>query len=134
MACALLSNVSRATSCSFGPSNGAIFQSNIGDARKLIHERKVPKLGCLRLAKNYVEVILDDGKLDDTRSDYLVALRDDFLPIRRGASFHVEPYSPHWFSRQFGFCQRIPGVLLEDLRSRIVLYEDALTTGRGSYS
>ena len=50
------------------------------------------------LAKNSAEVILDDGKLDDAIFDYLVPLRDDFLPIRRGASFYVEPYSPHRFS------------------------------------
>jgi len=73
-------------------------RGNIGDAPMLIHEGKVFKLGCLMLVKNCVEVILDDRKLDDTRSDYLVALRDDFLPIRRDASFHVEPDSPHWFS------------------------------------
>jgi len=80
-------------------------RGNIGDARKPIHEGKVLELGCLMLAKNRIEAILDDGKLDDTRFDYLVALRDSFLPIRRSVSFYMEPYSPHRFSRQFGFCQ-----------------------------
>jgi len=69
-------------------------RSNIGDAHKMIHEGKVPKLGCLMLAMNRFEISLDDGKLDDTRSDYLVALQDSFLPVRWSASFHVEPYSP----------------------------------------
>jgi len=41
------------------------------------------------------EIILDDGKLDDAGSDYLLALRDGFLPIHQGAPFHVEPYSSH---------------------------------------
>ena len=59
---------------------------NISDARKMIHEGKVLELGCLMLAKNHAEVISDDGKLDDTRFDYLVAPRDGFLPIRGGAS------------------------------------------------
>ena len=56
----------------------------------------------------------------------VVALRDGFLPIHCDESFYVEPYSPHQFSRQFGFCQRIPGVLLEDPRSQEVSYADAL--------
>jgi len=46
--------------------------SNIGDVRKMIHEGKVFELGCLMLAKHHLEIILDDGKLDDVRFDYLV--------------------------------------------------------------
>jgi len=63
--------------------------SNIGDVRELIHHGKVSKLGCLMLAKNRIEAIVDNGKLDDDRFDYLVAFRDGFLPIHRGTSFHV---------------------------------------------
>ena len=48
--------------------------NNIGDAHKMINEEKVSELGCLMLAKNRPEIILDDEKLDDARSDYLVAL------------------------------------------------------------
>jgi len=55
----------------FGPPT---LHSNIGDAHKMINEEKVSKLGCLMLAKNCPEIILDDEKLDDARSDYLVAL------------------------------------------------------------
>ena len=101
-------------------------RGNTRDVRKLIHEGQVLELGCLMLAKNRPEVILDDGKLDDATSNYLVPLRDDFLPICHSASFYVEPYSSHRFNRQFGFCQRIPRVLLVDPRSREVSYEDAL--------
>jgi len=39
------------------------------------------------LATNHTEGILNDGKLDDTKSDYLVAFQDNFLTIRRGAFF-----------------------------------------------
>jgi len=60
----------------------------------MIHEGKIPKLRCLILSKNRPEIILDDGKLDDTRSEYLVALQGDFLLVHRGVSFHVEPYNP----------------------------------------
>ena len=48
--------------------------SNIGDVCKLIHERKGSEVGCLILAKNHSEVIIDNIELDDDRSDYLVAL------------------------------------------------------------
>jgi len=69
-------------------------RNNIGNARKTIHGGKVPEFGYLLLATNCSEVILNDGKIDDTRSDYFVPLQNDFLPDHRGASFHVEPYSP----------------------------------------
>ena len=72
-------------------SSPLVVRGNRRDVRKLIHEGHVLELGCLMLSKNCPEVILDDGKLDDTKSDYLVALRDNFLTIRRGASFYVEP-------------------------------------------
>jgi len=55
----------------FGPPTQ---HSNIGVAHKMINEEKVSELGCLMLAKNRPEIILDDEKLDDARSDYLVAL------------------------------------------------------------
>jgi len=71
---------------------------NIGDAGKMIHMGRVLELGCLMLAKNHPDIILDEGKLDDTRSDYLVTLQDDFIPIHRSTYFHVEPYSLHQFS------------------------------------
>ena len=38
----------------------------------MIHEGKVFELGCPMLAKHHLEIILDDGKLDDVRFDYLV--------------------------------------------------------------
>jgi len=78
------------------------------------------------LAKNRPKVIVNDGKLDDARSDNLVALQDGFLFVHNGASFHVEPYSPHSFNCQFEFCQRILEVVLEDPRFRVVSYEDVL--------
>jgi len=64
-------------------SSPLVARNNIGDALKMINEGKVLKLGCLILAKDRPEVISDDEKLDDTKSDYLVALREDFLPIHR---------------------------------------------------
>jgi len=106
----------------------------IGDARKLIHQGKGLELGCPILAKNHAEIILDDRKLDDNRSDYLVALRDGFLPIHRGASLHVEPYSPHRFSRQFGFYQRIPRYFWMILALEQCHMRTPFTTGRDFHS
>jgi len=57
-------------------------------------EGKVSDLGCLMLAKNCPNNISDNEKLYGARSDYFVSLRDGFLPIRHGASFHMELYSP----------------------------------------
>jgi len=68
----------------------------------------------------------DVHELDDARFGYLVTLQDGFLSIHYGASSHVKSYSPHQFSRHFGFRQWISGVLLKDPRPRAVSYEDAL--------
>ena len=128
-----ITHETRATleSCPSGSSDVRHFgsltkRSNTGDVRKMIHEGKVFKLGRFLLANNPPDIILDDEKLADARSNYLVALRNSFLNIYFGASFHVEPYRPHRLSRQFGFCQRTPMVLLSDPHLCEVSYEDAL--------
>lgn len=78
------------------------------------------------LGRNRLETLIDDGNLDVDKSGHLISLRDGCLPIRRGATFHVEPYRPHRFSKQFAFCQGIHGVLLKDPYTREVSYENAL--------
>jgi len=40
--------------------------NNIGASCKLIHEGKVSDLGFITLTKNHPDVLVDDGKLDDT--------------------------------------------------------------------
>ena len=82
--------------CYYGPLTTC---SNIGDACKMTHKENVPELGCLMLAKNRPEIILDDGKVDDIRSDYFGGPSRRLSSLRRGSSFHVEPYGPHRFSR-----------------------------------
>ncbi|MCD9639444.1 hypothetical protein HAX54_023995 [Datura stramonium] len=42
-----------------------------------------------------------------------LGLRSSFVTLRHDDDLIVEPYSPHRFSRQFGFCQDVPGVLIE---------------------
>jgi len=53
--------------------------NNIGDDRKLIHEGKVPDLGCLTLGNNHPEILVDDGTLDEEKSNYLVAFGITFF-------------------------------------------------------
>lgn len=109
--------------CYFG---SQMTRNDLGDGRELIHEGRVFNLGCLMLGRNQSDTLIDDGNLDVDKLGYLISLRDGFFPIRRGTTFYVEPYSPHRFSRQFGFYQGILRVLLEDLRTREVSYENAL--------
>ncbi|PIN13986.1 hypothetical protein CDL12_13383 [Handroanthus impetiginosus] len=59
---------------------------------------------------------VDNGNAEDFKQDYYIAIRSNYLPLRRGEHFIFEPYSPHRFSRQFGYYQEIPGVLTHDIR------------------
>jgi len=72
--------------------------NNIRDARELIYEGRVPDLGCLMLGRNRLVTLIDNRDLDEDKLSYLISLRHGFLPICQGATFHVEPYSPHRFS------------------------------------
>jgi len=90
--------------------------NNIHDAHELIYEGRVRNLGCLMPGRNQSETLIDNEDLEEDKSIYLISLRDSFLPIHC-TTFHVEAYSLHRFSRQFGFCQGIPRMLLEDPRT-----------------
>ncbi|KAH7845652.1 hypothetical protein Vadar_004390 [Vaccinium darrowii] len=61
--------------------------------------------------------LIDDGRLSDWEMDYLVSIRSGYLTLRSGAIKIVEPYSPHRFSRQFGFPQDVLGKLHIDIRT-----------------
>ncbi|KAK4737611.1 hypothetical protein R3W88_001308 [Solanum pinnatisectum] len=55
----------------------------------------------------------DSGKLSTSWSDFLIGLRSSFVTLRLDNELIVEPYSPHRCSRQFGYCQDVPGALIE---------------------
>ncbi|PHT33841.1 hypothetical protein CQW23_25641 [Capsicum baccatum] len=58
------------------------------------------------------EVQIDDSnKLTNSWSDFFIGLRSNFITLRHDDDLIVEPYSPHRFSHQFGFCQDVPGIL-----------------------
>jgi len=96
------------------------------DARRRIHEGAIADLGCTMLSKNKYDTLNDDGTLSYEKLSYLIALRFSYLPLRRAATFYATLYSPHRFSRQFGFWQELPGALKLDPRTRATTYNDAL--------
>ncbi|OMO85831.1 hypothetical protein COLO4_21422 [Corchorus olitorius] len=58
-----------------------------------------------------------ESRLKDDDFEYLVSVRSCYLILRRGNFYLVEPYSPHGFARQFGYCQDVPGSLNSDIRT-----------------
>jgi len=55
------------------------------------------------LSKNKYDILNGDCTLGYEKHIYLIALCPGFLPFHHGATFYMLPYSPHRFSRQFGF-------------------------------
>ncbi|KAK4364297.1 hypothetical protein RND71_015655 [Anisodus tanguticus] len=51
--------------------------------------------------------------MSNSWSDFLIGLRSSFVTLRHDDDHIMEPYSPHRFSRQFGFFQDFPGGLVE---------------------
>ncbi|KAL2937522.1 Huntingtin-interacting protein 1-related protein [Bienertia sinuspersici] len=66
---------------------------------------------CMRNPKD--RLLIDDSTLRQD-VEFLLSIRSCFLTLRYDNDHVVEPYSPHRFSRQFGFCQNIPGALKPD--------------------
>ncbi|KAL2893384.1 Huntingtin-interacting protein 1-related protein, partial [Bienertia sinuspersici] len=66
---------------------------------------------CMRNPKD--RLLIDDSTLRQD-VDFLLSIRSCFLTLRYDNDLVVESYSPHRFSRQFGFCQNIPGALKPD--------------------
>ncbi|XP_070028997.1 uncharacterized protein [Nicotiana sylvestris] len=50
-----------------------------------------------------------DGKADESELNFFISILSNYLPLRDVVNFIMEPYSPHRFSRQFGFNQDTPG-------------------------
>ncbi|KAJ8554183.1 hypothetical protein K7X08_024861 [Anisodus acutangulus] len=81
--------------------------------------------------------IEDNGKMSNSWSDFLIGLRSSFVTLRHDDDLIVEPYSPHRFSRQFGFCQDVPGVLIEQhydgsLLAIVQLWDSCVRLGSSS--
>ena len=78
-------------------------------ARHLIQTDIVWKAN-LALRNRDIELI-DNEKLKAADFNYFVSVRSSYLPARHNKVMIIEPYSPHRFERQFGFCQDMPGFL-----------------------
>ena len=63
----------------------------------------------------YDQTFIDNESLSLLKLSYLISLRSGYLSLRCEDYHTVESYSPHRFSRRFGFYQGIPG----DLKERI---------------
>ncbi|KAK4716572.1 hypothetical protein R3W88_014910 [Solanum pinnatisectum] len=79
----------------------------------------------------------DSGKLSTSWSDFLIGLRSSFVTLRLDDELIVEPYSPHRFSRQFGYRQDVPGALIEhhydgSLLALVQLWDSCVYLGSSS--
>ena len=61
--------------------------------------------------------IVDDSRLRFPDSSYLICLRSGYVSLRQEDQCIIQQYSPHRFSRQFGFVQNVPGKLKEKNQS-----------------
>ncbi|XP_012829921.1 PREDICTED: uncharacterized protein LOC105951073 [Erythranthe guttata] len=86
------------------------------DARKRIHKGDLMSWTCTTIPRSESSLYVDDGTTKGSERNYFIAIRSSYLSLRRGNRFVIEPYSPHRFSRQFGYYQDVPGVLDEDVR------------------
>ncbi|KAH7841912.1 hypothetical protein Vadar_025262 [Vaccinium darrowii] len=83
-------------------------------AHNLLRSVNLSQLSSLSLSTRDELLIVDDGAQSHSQTDYIISLRSSYLILRRDNEYVVEPYSPHRFSRQFDFCQDIPGNLVEE--------------------
>ncbi|KAI3469665.1 hypothetical protein Pfo_026328 [Paulownia fortunei] len=75
-------------------------------ARKRIHKGD--------FSKDFLYI--DNGNAEEFEQNYFIAIRSNYLCLRQGEHFIIEPYSPHRFSRQFRFYQVVSGTLTRDIR------------------
>jgi len=87
------------------------------DGRKRIHNGEDIVWTPTMLTNSRPYYYVDNDAPQELESNYFMSLRFNYLPLRYGNSFIIEPYSPHRFGRQFGFYQNVPGFLENDIRN-----------------
>ncbi|XP_070014403.1 uncharacterized protein [Nicotiana sylvestris] len=107
---------------------------NLSDARRLFQRDDARQLYHLALLRGKELHFTENGKLSDSFSEFFISLRSSYLTLRHDATFIVESYNPHRFSRQFGFCQDIPGDLMEQpydgtLQALVQLWDSSTRLG-----
>ncbi|KAM5585650.1 hypothetical protein ABKV19_004845, partial [Rosa sericea] len=65
-------------------------------------------------------VIVNRDNISHLDLIYLISLRSGYLSLRQDNRRVIQPYSPHRFSRQFGYVQDIPGSLKNDIRTSVL--------------
>ena len=67
--------------------------------------------------KSYDQTFIDNDHLSIQKFDYFMSLRSGYLLLRCEDQHTIEAYSPHRFSRRFGFHQAIPSDLKEEIHT-----------------
>ncbi|KAL0290355.1 UNVERIFIED_CONTAM: hypothetical protein Sangu_2576800 [Sesamum angustifolium] len=88
---------------------------NLQEVRKRLHKGDFVSLTCNMITKDKDFSFVDDGHAKEFEEAYFMAIRSNYLPLRQGCQFVVELYSPHRFSRRFGFFQEVLGILSQDI-------------------
>ncbi|KAL0295966.1 UNVERIFIED_CONTAM: hypothetical protein Sradi_6648700 [Sesamum radiatum] len=86
------------------------------EVRKRIHKDDFVSWTCNIIAKDKEFSFVDDGRAKEFEEAYFMTICSNYLPLRQGGHFDVEPYSPHRFGHQFGFFQEVPKILSQDIR------------------
>ncbi|KAG5590908.1 hypothetical protein H5410_041422 [Solanum commersonii] len=86
------------------------------EARKRVPRGENIVWNATMLTRPHPTYYIDDGKTPELELAYFMSLRFNYLPLKRGGSFVIKPYSPHRFSHQFGFHEDFPGYLENDIR------------------
>ncbi|KAL0300032.1 UNVERIFIED_CONTAM: hypothetical protein Sangu_3143900 [Sesamum angustifolium] len=94
------------------------------EACKRIHKSEFVSWACNMLMKDGPFKFVDDGHAEELNHNYFVAIHSSYLTLCQGSKFIIEPYSPHRFGRQFGYCQDVLGSLKYD--TRVASLEDGL--------
>nr|XP_016507312.1 PREDICTED: uncharacterized protein LOC107825000 [Nicotiana tabacum] len=95
---------------------GAAIYFGKEEARKRIHNGENIIWTSTMPRRSGLHHYYDDGKADESELNFFMSIRSNYLPLRDGVNFIIELYSPHRFSRQFGFYQDTPGRLEQDFR------------------
>ncbi|OIT21864.1 hypothetical protein A4A49_61913, partial [Nicotiana attenuata] len=86
---------------------------DLSNARELFQQVSARQLHHLAMLQGRELHLTDRDEQSNSWSDFFISLRSSFITLRHDDIHIVESYSPHRFSRQFGFCQDIPGKLIE---------------------
>lgn len=99
--------------------SGVLFAKSLDDlqARTLFKSCEDLRMDPLARVGSVQRGIVDNSHLCFSDLSYHRSLRSGFISLWQEDRCIVQPYSPHRFSRQFGFVQSVPGKLKEKNQS-----------------